>query len=243
MGIDAITKRNDGRDAAPVNDAEWQDWVSATKTRNFVEQDPVLDWLDLYGESRGFQRDDELPSYDPRTDFVQFIFTKGQEFESAVVGHLQSILPITVISQGPEDIRSISKARDTFEAMEAGERVIAQGVLWNPEDQTFGAPDLLVRSDVLLDLFPDALSADEAALLHQLRRTLGKLGRSRQGHDQQIARSPGRRQRRLPSGVSVPVGSYHLVHLPQRTFARVRGANDRSSSERTRFQFFGGYVA
>lgn len=164
MGIDAITKRSDGRSVAPVSDADWKDWVAATKTRNFVEQDALLDWLDLYGESKGFQRDDELASYDPRTDFVQFIFTKGQEFESAVVGHLRSIVPIVVISASPEEIRSADKARETFKAMESGEKVIAQGVLWNPEDCTYGAPDLLVRSDVLSDLFPDALSGDEAAV-------------------------------------------------------------------------------
>ena len=162
MGIPAITTRDDGSQAAPTNAADWQDWVAATKTRNFVQDDAVLDWLDLYGSAKGFQRDDELPTYDPRTDFVQFIFRKGHEFESAVFRHLQDIVPFTVISETPEEIRSIAMARETFEAMAAGERVIAQGVLWNPENQTYGAPDLLVRSDTLLDLFPGTFSSDDA---------------------------------------------------------------------------------
>ncbi|MCH7512201.1 MAG: hypothetical protein IIB19_07540 [Chloroflexi bacterium] len=164
MAIDAITKSNDGREFVPNSDPDWQDWVSASKTRNFVEQDPLLDWLNEHGGGKGFQRDDELPGYDERTDFLQFIFAKGHEFESAVLGHLQSSIPITVIAEGPGDIRAITKARDTFEAMETGEKIIAQGVLWNPENQTYGAPDLLVRSDVIRDLFPDALTADEAAV-------------------------------------------------------------------------------
>ena len=164
MAIDAITKSNDGREFVPNSDPDWQDWVSASKTRNFVEQDPLLDWLNEHGGGKGFQRDDELPDYDERTDFLQFIFAKGHEFEAAVLGHLQNSIPVTVIAEGPGDIRSIAKARDTFEAMGTGERIIAQGVLWNPENQTYGAPDLLVRSDVIRDLFPDALTADEAAV-------------------------------------------------------------------------------
>ncbi|MCH8814587.1 MAG: hypothetical protein IH957_05725 [Chloroflexi bacterium] len=164
MAIDAITKRNDGSEVVPNTDADWQDWVSASKTRNFAEQDPLLDWLNEHGVGKGFQRDDELPDYDERTDFLRFLFAKGIEFESAVLAHLQSSIPITVIAEGPRDIRSIARARDTFEAMETGEKIIAQGVLWNPDDQTYGAPDLLVRSDVLRDLFPDSLTAEEASV-------------------------------------------------------------------------------
>ena len=41
----------------------------------------------------------------------------------------------------------------------SGAEAIAQGVLWNPQNQTYGAPDLLIRSDVLRRLFPDALPA------------------------------------------------------------------------------------
>jgi len=47
--------------------------------------------------------------------------------------------------------------------MACGKPIIHQGVLWNPANETYGAADLLVRSDVLRDLFPDALS--EAAAM------------------------------------------------------------------------------
>ena len=48
--------------------------------------------------------------------------------------------------------------------MAEGVAVIDQGVLRDPQNRTFGLPDLLVRSDVLAELFPDALSSDEAAV-------------------------------------------------------------------------------
>jgi hypothetical protein len=46
--------------------------------------------------------------------------------------------------------------------MTSGMSMIAQGVLWNPENRTYGAPDLLVRSDVLRTAFPEDLSEEAA---------------------------------------------------------------------------------
>ncbi len=37
------------------------DWVAITSTRNWVINDPILDWLDLYGASKGFKLDTEDP--------------------------------------------------------------------------------------------------------------------------------------------------------------------------------------
>jgi hypothetical protein len=46
--------------------------------------------------------------------------------------------------------------------MSGGAAIIAQSVLWNPESRTYGAPDLLIRSDVLRQLFPSDISEAEA---------------------------------------------------------------------------------
>ena len=67
--------------------SDWEQWVSASKTRNHVLEDPLLDWLDRYGESKGFERD----AVDERTDFATFIMRKGIEFEQAVVKHLGTL--------------------------------------------------------------------------------------------------------------------------------------------------------
>lgn len=49
-------------------DSEWTGWVSASATHNWVEQDPLVDWLNLYGKQAGFQTDHDLPGYDSRFD-------------------------------------------------------------------------------------------------------------------------------------------------------------------------------
>ena len=51
-------------------------WVSATKTRNYVANDGLLDWLNIYGEDNGFTRDIDLKNYDPNLDFTKFIFNQ-----------------------------------------------------------------------------------------------------------------------------------------------------------------------
>ncbi len=163
MGIEALTITSDGRTVIPSTEEEWRDWVSASATWEYMMKDPLLDWLALYGEANGFQRDDALPSYDPRTDFSTFIMEKGRRFEDAVVEYLSGLLPIVTISDGPAEVRDLSKAEETFYAMQNGAPAIYQGVLRDAESRTYGAPDLLVRSDELQRLFPSVLSEEEAS--------------------------------------------------------------------------------
>ena len=163
MSIDHLRTIDTGDIVVPETEREWSDWVSATRTRNHVLGDPLLDWLDLHGTPKGFKRDGELPGYDPRTDFTEFLFAQGRRFEEAVVAHLGTLHPVVTISDGPEDVRDLAKAEETFRAMQDGTPIIHQGVLRDPQHRSYGAPDLLVRSDVLAELFPGAIEAEQVA--------------------------------------------------------------------------------
>ena len=162
MGIEALTHTAAGGVRHPVTPEDWRDWVSASSTRNYACDDPLLDWLDAYGEAQGFVRDDQLAGYDPRTDFVRFIFRKGAEFEAAVLRHLADMVSVTRATGDWHDTRSMEKAEATFRLMSEMRPVIYQGVLWDAESRTYGSPDFLVRSDVLANLFPATLSPNEA---------------------------------------------------------------------------------
>lgn len=164
MSIDALTESADGRSVIPATSQDWQDWVSASSTRNWVLNDPLLDWLNLYGERHGFQRDTDLSGHDPRTDFSTFLFRQGNAFETAVVAHLNTLVSVVTIAEGRDDIRDLRKAEETFAAMESGEAVIHQGVLRDADTRTYGAPDLLMRSDKLQRLFPDMIASDEVQI-------------------------------------------------------------------------------
>jgi predicted RecB family nuclease len=164
MGLGALTTAEDGRIIIPSTEEDWQDWVSPTATKNYVLRDPLLDWLELYAEAHGFQRDTAYPDYDARTDFTSFMTEQGRRFGEAVLRHLRALTEVVTISAGPEDMRDLPKAEETFRAMLHGAPVIYEGVLRDPEHRTYGAPDLLVRSDELCRLFPTAITPEEAVI-------------------------------------------------------------------------------
>lgn len=168
MGIEALTQDDAGNVRVPVTDDAWRDWISATGTRAYAMGDPVIDWLVAYGAARGYPADTEIPGYDQRTDFTDYIFRQGHAFEAAVIAHICTLSPVLTVGgdrrDARDDARDLSKAEQTFEAMAGGEPIIYQGVLRDAERRTYGMPDLLVRSDVLHGLFPSTVSAEEAGL-------------------------------------------------------------------------------
>jgi hypothetical protein len=160
--LQAAFERDDGTPNAPGDNSPWSDWVAASKTRNYCADDPLLDWLNAFGESKGFKSDDQLSDYDRRTDFRAFIFERAAQFEQTVIEHLANRFVVLWVARERSDIQSRASIEATWDAMHGGVEIIAQGVLWNAQTQTYGAPDLLVRSDILHSLFPDDISAAEA---------------------------------------------------------------------------------
>jgi len=155
MGQAAITHRNDGAVDNPRDAESWFSWVAATDTRNFCAHDTLLDWLDNYGEKKGFIPDHKRPAYEPRTDFLKFMFRKAREFETAVISGLERSVSLIKIESGAS--RDLAATNATWEAMLNGADAIYHAVLRNPETRTFGTADLLLRSDVLAKLFPSSL--------------------------------------------------------------------------------------
>ena len=164
MGIQTLTTNLSGLDVSPEDPSAWEDWISATSSRNFIAQNTLMDWLSLYGKSHGFKQDTEYTNYDPRTNFSDFILWQGKAFEDAVIRYLSTLIPITTVSDSPSQIRNLGKAKETFQSMVEGLPVIGQGVLWDAESRTYGARDLLVRSDVLNDLIANTLTQDEVTV-------------------------------------------------------------------------------
>ena len=134
MGIDAITKTVLGETENPSSKEEWGDWISATRSRNYMLKNTLIDWLELYGKDKGYEYDYWQPGYDKRCEFTTFIMKKGVAFEEAIKNHIATIHPVATISRGPTDVRSIDKAIETFEAMKDGLPIIHQGVLRPPEE-------------------------------------------------------------------------------------------------------------
>ena len=164
IGRGAITQRDDGTLVDPRTDAEWLGWVAAGEIRNWCNDDLLVDWLSEYGEKHGFRRDDQLPGYNRVFDLPRFLMEQGRRFEQAVLVDLQQRWPVTRVATRPDEARSLAAAEATWDAMKNGAPLIASGVLRDPERRTFGVADLLVRSDVLGEICPDAFIGDQLEL-------------------------------------------------------------------------------
>jgi len=142
------------------------DWVSATKTKNYLLKDPVLDWLEKYYLKIGYG--DKNISYsklksdkehiNTEMDFLKStLFKKGNEFESMIYGELVNKLGannvVSVINNYTEC--KIEKMQDTIKYMQEGVAIITQAVLYNENNKTFGIADMLIRSDYINRLFDD----------------------------------------------------------------------------------------
>ena len=89
---------------------------------------------------------------------------QGRRFEQTVIVDLQTRWPVTRIATRPDEARSLAAAEATWEAMKDGAPVIASAVLRDPERRTYGVADLLIRSDKLAELCPDAFVGDQLEL-------------------------------------------------------------------------------
>ena len=127
-------------------------------------RDPLVDWLRLYGEDRDYIPRQELDNYVEELDFLRFIFERGQEFEAGILRLLQRDYEVTQIARDYRDITNLNRAEDTFAAMQRGASIIYQAVLWDAQHLNYGSPDFLVRSDVLHELFPTAITAAQASI-------------------------------------------------------------------------------
>lgn len=119
-------------------------WISASRLKNYLLNDPLLDYLKLYSSSF-------LSSENP-------LFAQGIEFEKQVLSLIKSKIgekKIHHVAKGLEDIMDVKKADYTRELIEDRVPVIYQGVLHDYENHFYGSPDFIIRSDYL-HFFSDA---------------------------------------------------------------------------------------
>ena len=111
MGIEALTHRDNGIEVVlPESREDWQQWVSAGRTRNWMLDDPLIDWLQLYGRSRNYIPKQDLANYDNALDFTEFIFNKGNEFEAGILRLLCERFDVTTIAQDYMEITRLDKS-------------------------------------------------------------------------------------------------------------------------------------
>ena len=122
------------------NSLNLHDFISATQTKNFILDDPIQDWLKLYGESKGYKPLKESSL------FSNFIKKKGMEFEEHIVKMLKNKHYFYEVDS---NLSKLKKYEITLQKLKEGVPIIYQGMVFDFDEKLFGLPDLIVRSDYL----------------------------------------------------------------------------------------------
>jgi len=134
-------------------------WVSATKTRNFMLKDCLVDWLKLV-KNKGKNKGKNNMRNNEFTGFSRFIIDKGNEFEDELVKYIDTnIFPVVKVADGKDACVKVNFEK-TKKLMLDGTPIIHSAPV-RTKNNTGGIIDLLVRSDYLKYLVEDnPLSAE-----------------------------------------------------------------------------------
>lgn len=124
--------------------------ISATSIRNYMLNDPLIDYLKEYNITSLT----DIPCrkkhkiVHPNDIFSEHIMNKGIEFEDELIKLIKKNHHVIKVADFTQS-KQIKKFNQTIALMKQGVPIIYQGVLHNSENNTFGLPDLIVRSDYI----------------------------------------------------------------------------------------------
>ncbi len=148
----------------------WKYMISASSVRNYMLNDPLIDYLkeynitkieDIHNDNvnKKKQRYKQLKNINKLNNktsknktFLQHILDGGVQFESDIIDIIKKNHKIVKVADY-KDIHNEDKYQETINLMKQGTPIIYQGLLYNLENNTYGLPDLLVRSDYINKLF------------------------------------------------------------------------------------------
>ena len=136
------------------NVIRWDNWVSATRIRNYMIDDPIIDWLSMYSSKTNTPKSSPL-----NMSFQQYVMKQGIKFEENIINTIKQKFPNCVATVANyQEAKSYNKYIETVKHIKNGTPIIYQGVFHDYECKTFGMPDLLVRCDYLNKLFDTPIS-------------------------------------------------------------------------------------
>ena len=153
-------------------------WISASKLYNYLNDEPLLDWLNLYGKKKGYKTDEEieykeyLDSLSEQSEinklsldefvknnheynFMKYILEKGVQYENYVYKTLKNKYREKIVDIDSDfnfqKFEYDKKLEKTQSLILNNTPIIYQGLVCDPDTKTFGFPDLIVREDYLSD--------------------------------------------------------------------------------------------
>jgi hypothetical protein len=143
----------------------YTEWISATKVRNYMLNDSLVDWLEEH-HSKKSSSSFTIPincvrkeNKNSQFNFSKFIMEKGIDFETSLIKYINTLdIPVNTVSNTITD----ESVQETINLMKNGAFIIHSAPVRNYTNNTHGIIDLLVRSDYLHKLVDECpLTKDE----------------------------------------------------------------------------------
>jgi len=143
-------------------------WITGTSVANYLNGEPLIDWLDLYYKKYGYNDIKITRSITNKinknitkinnTQNTNIIMSNGLKFESKIYEYLQNKYSNIFINVIPNNKINLDKNfvklnNITADLIKKGVPIIAQAVLMNKNSRMRGIADLLIRSDHINKLF------------------------------------------------------------------------------------------
>lgn len=122
-------------------------WVSASSTRNYMLDDPILDFFEMTNKSRGNSK--------THSEDLSYLFQLGHDFEAQCFSDILERFPTEVyVVSNSNQTANPNYFETTRSALRGKVPIIYQGVLHDRKRKLFGSPDLIVRDDYLPQISP-----------------------------------------------------------------------------------------
>ncbi len=132
-------------------------FISASHLKNYILNDPIIDYLSYWNIKTIDDKPDKTKIKEKTSSgFLDYLCEKGIEFENNVYEYLKNNFNVVQVYKNPIDLNE-SNYELTKNYIKQGIQIIYQGVLYNYDNDTYGIPDLLIRSDYINNVFPNII--------------------------------------------------------------------------------------
>jgi hypothetical protein len=137
------------------NNINLEKWVSPSSIRFRMMDDGCVDLLKTHNKNNKNNNNINKSNNQTKFETLNDILNNGNQFEDNVYLKIQERFPDDFEEVSLNSCPSIYSMKRTFDMMEKGVPFIAQGILYNFTNNTYGVTDLLIRSDWVNKLFDE----------------------------------------------------------------------------------------
>jgi len=117
-------------------------WISVNMIKNWMLNDPLIDWLNMYGDKSLMDKKPDI-----RFNFQYNLQTKKMALFKVILANLTKRFNISTITEDKEC--SITNFHKTCDAIKRGVDIIHNGVLYDVKNKIYGICDLIIRNDII----------------------------------------------------------------------------------------------